>query len=101
MIKRNDLVSSLSLTLYNPFIGANLVESHRSTRSEFLRRDSNLSAQSELCPISKRGWCVPIDASCIHLLLKEPCGSLILGNDRLAVSRAIQVDMSKCLINRC
>ena len=67
---------------------------------ELLSRDADLRAKAELTAVGKSCGRVDVDGNRVDLVL-ETVGRLhILGNDRLAVSRAVFVDVLDRLVKR-
>ena len=65
------LSSYLPLPIYQPLICSQCLESHRTARTELLSTYAYLGTKSELASVGETCGSIPVDTSCIYLLLEE------------------------------
>ena len=94
------LWSCLSFAFDEPFVGSDLLEGHGAARAQLLRRYANLGTKAELGSVGERRGGVPVDAGGIDMLLEAAGGRFVLGDDGLAVARAVAVDVGQGLVER-
>ena len=81
------------MSLDEPFVGGHLVESHRTTRPQFLGADAYLCSKTELGSVGEARGGIHIHAGGIDLRLELLGGLGVLGDDTLAMAAAVGADM--------
>ena len=90
----------LPVALDHPFVGGDLLECHGAAGMELLRGDAYLGTESELGAVGEAGGRVPIDAGGIDLVEEALCRAGIVGDDALAVARAVAADVEEGFVER-
>ena len=83
----------MSVALNEPFVSGYLFQCHGTAWTELLGRDANFCTKPKLGSVGERCGGVLIDAGSIDMCLELTGGLFILGDDRLAMSAAVSVDM--------
>ena len=97
--KGQALRAHLSVAVDKPLVGGHLFQCHRAAGPQLLRADANLGTKAKLRTVGETRGCIDIDAGGINGLLEMQGGSLVVGDDALAVPTTVSVDMLKRLIN--
>ena len=92
---RKSLWARLPVASNQPLIRGDFFEGHGAAGVQFLCADANLCAKAELTAIGEAGGGIVIDTGGIDLVEEALGGCGVLGDDALAVTRAIAGNVLK------
>ena len=75
------------------FVRGKLAQPHRPARVKFLGGDAHFRAQTEFKAVGKAGARIDVDGGAVHFIEELFRGGGVFGDDRVAVVRAVPVDV--------
>ena len=92
-------LSDLSVAVDDVFIGGHFGKTHRASGVHFLGGDSDLCAKAEFLAVGETGGGVDVNRRRINCVAEKGCIFGVFGDDRFAVSRAVDIYMGDCFFH--